>query len=75
MQVSGLWGVRYQVRDVRRAVEFYTTVLGFKLDHEAPPAFGQVSIGELKLVLSGPGACRSRRRGQARVRLAPGTTR
>jgi len=48
------------VRDVRRAVEFYTDTLGFKLDHQNLPAFGQVSIGELKLVLSGPGASGSR---------------
>ena len=59
-RISGLWGVRYQVRDVRRAVEFYTNTLGFKLDHQNLPAFGQVSIGELKLVLSGPGASGSR---------------
>ena len=52
--------MRYQVRDVRRAVEFYTNTLGFKLDHQNLPAFGQVSIGELKLVLSGPGASGSR---------------
>src|ERR1044072_2059261 len=30
--VEGLWGVRYQVTDVPRAVDFYTKVLGFKLD-------------------------------------------
>jgi glyoxylase I family protein len=60
MQINGLWGVRYQVRDVRRAVEFYTNTLGFKLDHQNLPAFGQVSIGELKLILSGPGASGSR---------------
>ena len=59
-RISGLWGVRYQVRDVRRAVEFYTNTLGFKLDHQHLPAFGQVSVGELKLVLSGPGASGSR---------------
>lgn len=59
-RISGLWGVRYQVRDVRRAVEFYTDTLGFKLDQQNLPAFGQVSIGELKLVLSGPGASGSR---------------
>ncbi len=29
--VSGFWGVRYQVRDVERSVEFYTNTLGFKL--------------------------------------------
>ena len=60
IRIGGLWGVRYQVRDVRRAVEFYTNTLGFKLDHQNLPAFGQVSIGELKLVLSGPGASGSR---------------
>ena len=46
--------------DVRRSVEFYTNTLGFKLDHQSLPAFGQVSIGNLKLVLSGPGASGSR---------------
>jgi glyoxylase I family protein len=60
IRLGGLWGVRYQVRDVRRAVEFYTNTLGFKLDHQNLPAFGQVSIGELKLILSGPGASGSR---------------
>jgi glyoxylase I family protein len=56
----GFWGVRYQVKDVARAIAFYTTHLGFKLDQQFLPAFGQVSIGELKLVLSGPGASGSR---------------
>jgi len=60
IRIDGVWGVRYQVRDVRRAIEFYTNTLGFTLDHQALPAFGQVSIGELKLVLSGPGASGSR---------------
>jgi glyoxylase I family protein len=55
-----LWGVRYQVKDVKRSVNFYTQELGFKLDRENPPAFAQVSIGNLKLVLSGPGASGSR---------------
>jgi glyoxylase I family protein len=58
--IAGLWGVRYQVKDVRRAVEFYCRVLGFKLDHQNLPAFGQVSTGGLKLILSGPGASGSR---------------
>jgi len=55
-----VWGVRYQVRDVARAVAFYTHQLGFKLDQQNLPAFAQVSIGNLKLVLSGPGASGSR---------------
>jgi len=58
--VQELWGVRYQVRDVQRALEFYTQQLGFRLDHKNLPAFAQVSIGNLKLLLSGPGASGSR---------------
>jgi glyoxylase I family protein len=58
--IDGLWGVRYQVKDVARSVEFYTNTLGFTLDHQRLPAFGQVSIRDLKLILSGPGASGSR---------------
>ena len=54
--VLGLWGVRYQVKDVSRSVDFYTKQLGLKLDMQNLPAFGQVSVGNLKLILSGPGA-------------------
>jgi glyoxylase I family protein len=58
--ILGLWGVRYQVKDVQRSITFYTQTLGFHLDMQSLPAFGQVSIGELKLILSGPGASGSR---------------
>jgi glyoxylase I family protein len=58
--VVGFRGVRYQVSDVSRSVDFYTRLLGLKLDHQNPPAFAQVSIGTLKLILSGPGASGSR---------------
>lgn len=58
--VLGMWGVRYQVGDVQRSILFYTQTLGFTLDHQNLPAFGQVSIGDLKLILSGPGASGSR---------------
>ena len=58
--VKGLWGVRYQVKDVQRSIAFYTQVLGFNVDQQNLPAFGQVSIGSLKLILSGPGASGSR---------------
>jgi glyoxylase I family protein len=58
--VKGLWGVRYQVRDVSRSVNFYTQQLGLKLDMQNLPAFAQVSAGNLKLILSGPGASGSR---------------
>src|SRR6185436_12150267 len=58
--ILGLWGVRYQVKDVQRSIAFYTQTLGFDLDQEHLPAFGQVSLGDLKLILSGPGASGSR---------------
>src|SRR5687768_16229669 len=58
--VVGLRGVRYQVKDVKRSIDFYTKQLGFKLDQQNLPAFGQVSAGNFKLILSGPGASGSR---------------
>lgn len=58
--IKAFRGVRYQVKDVSRSVAFYTQQLGFKLDQEHLPAFGEVSVGDLKLILSGPGASGSR---------------
>jgi glyoxylase I family protein len=58
--IIGLWGVRYQVKDVKRSIDFYTQTFDFNLDMQNLPAFGQVSIGDLKLILSGPGASGSR---------------
>ena len=58
--IVGSWGVRYQVKDVGRSVAFYTNRLGFKLDAKHLPAFAQVSIPDLRLILSGPGASGSR---------------
>ena len=58
--VEGLHGVRYQVKDVARSIQFYTKTLGFKLDQQHLPAFGQVSLDDLTLILSGPGASGSR---------------
>lgn len=58
--VLGFWGVRYQVENVSRSIDFYTRRLGFKLDHKHLPAFAQVSKENLKLILSGPGASGSR---------------
>jgi glyoxylase I family protein len=53
-------GVRYQVKDVARAVAFYTEHLGFRLEHQQLPAFASASLGDLTLLLSGPGASGSR---------------
>lgn len=59
--VAGFHGVRYQTRDVSRAIDFYTTHLGFHVDHQQLPAFASISLGPLKILLSGPGASGSRR--------------
>jgi catechol 2,3-dioxygenase-like lactoylglutathione lyase family enzyme len=46
--------VRYMVDDVEKAVAFYTTLLGFEVLTNAPPAFADVKRGNLRLLLSGP---------------------
>jgi len=58
--VKGFHGVRYQVSDVDRAAAFYTERLGFKLEMQKLPAFANVSLGALQILLSGPGASGSR---------------
>jgi glyoxylase I family protein len=58
--IRGFHGVRYQTKDVSRAVSFYSEHLGFKLDHQQLPAFAAVSLGPLVILLSGPGASGSR---------------
>jgi glyoxylase I family protein len=58
--VLGVHGVRYQVRDVARSVSFYTTHLGFAVEHQQLPAFASVSLGEAQILLSGPEASGSR---------------
>lgn len=58
--IAGVYGVRYQVKDVGRSIEFYTQKLGFTLDRKHLPAFAQVSVGGFRLTLSGPGASGSR---------------
>jgi catechol 2,3-dioxygenase-like lactoylglutathione lyase family enzyme len=46
--------VRYLVRDVDRAVAFYTGRLGFELEQQMGPAFARVRRGDLTLWLAGP---------------------
>ena len=58
--ISAVHGVRYQVKDVAQAVTFYTQHLGFKLKHQQLPAFANVSLGDVDVLLSGPGASGSR---------------
>ena len=58
--VQAVHGVRYQVEDVARSVAFYTTHLGFTLEHQHLPAFANVSLGDAHMLLSGPQASGSR---------------
>ena len=46
--------VRYLVRDVGAAVDFYTTHFGFEEVGPSSPAFASVTRGNLRLLLSGP---------------------
>lgn len=52
--------VRYVVDDVRAAVDFYTTHLGFHLLTNAGGAFADVVRGPLRLLLSGPASSGAR---------------
>jgi glyoxylase I family protein len=58
--VQGVHGIRYQVKDVARSVTFYTSRLGFTLEHQQLPAFASVSLGDAHILLSGPQASGSR---------------
>jgi glyoxylase I family protein len=51
--------VRYQIADVPRAIEFYKS-LGFTVEMAAGSAFASVSLGNLRLLLSGPGSSGAR---------------
>ena len=51
---ENLVSVRYMVDDVDQAVDFYTRNFGFKLGHDASPAFADVVRGDLRLLLAGP---------------------
>jgi catechol 2,3-dioxygenase-like lactoylglutathione lyase family enzyme len=46
--------VRYLVDDVSAAVDFYTKHFGFTVHTSFPPAFADVTRGNLRLLLSGP---------------------
>jgi glyoxylase I family protein len=58
--IKGFHGIRYQVKDVARAVAFYTQHLGFTLEHQHLPEIASVSLGDVRILLSGPGASGSR---------------
>lgn len=53
-------GLRYQTRDVNRAIAFYTQQLGFQLKFQQGTAFASVACGSLDVLLSGPGSSGAR---------------
>ena len=53
--MSGV-SVRYMIEDVPAAMRFYTTLLGFTLEHDASPAFAAVVRDGMRLLLSGDGS-------------------
>ena len=52
--VAEEFNVRYLVDDVDAAVSWYTKHLGFHLRSNHAPAFADVTLGSLRLLLSGP---------------------
>ena len=52
--------VRYMVSDVEQAIAFYTDLLGFEVLSSAAPAFADVQLGNLRLLLSGPASSAGR---------------
>ena len=52
----GSVSVRYIVDDVAAAIRFYTEHLGFIVTMHPGPGFALVSRGDLRLLLSAPGA-------------------
>ena len=48
--------VRYMINDVPAAMRFYTTHLGFTVEHDASPAFASVVRDGVRLLLSGEGS-------------------
>jgi catechol 2,3-dioxygenase-like lactoylglutathione lyase family enzyme len=54
INLSEMVNVRYMVDDVDAAVAFYTSLLDFEVLTSFPPAFANVTRGNLRLLLSGP---------------------
>src|SRR3954469_11029460 len=73
--VKSVHGVRYQVADVARSVAFYTGQLGFTLRHQQLPAFANVALGDVQLLLSGRGASGSRPMPDGRLQQSGGWNR
>ncbi len=67
--------VRYMVDDVDTAVAFYTNHFGFALKSNMAPAFADVVLGNLRLLLSGPTSSAGRPMPDGRVPSSGGWNR
>ena len=54
MPGEGTVNVRYLVDDVEASIDFYTSHFGFTVLTSMLPAFADVELGNLRLLLSGP---------------------
>lgn len=63
--------IRYIIDDVSAAMRFYTTLLGFTVEHDAAPAFASVARDGVRLLLSGDGSSGKRPLADGRTQ-APG---
>ena len=68
-------GVRYMIDDVPAAIHFYTTFLGFTVEHDASPAFAAVSRDGVRLLLSGEGSSGKRPLSDGRRQVSGGWNR
>lgn len=75
MMRNELVTVRYQIANVERAIAFYTQVLGFMVEGPRSPAFASVALGNLRLLLSGPGSSGARPMPDGRKQQAGGWNR
>ena len=67
--------VRYIIDDVPAAVRFYTTLLGFRLEQDASPAFASVVRDGVRLLLSGEGSSGKRPLPDGRQQVSGGWNR
>jgi glyoxylase I family protein len=67
--------VRYQTRDVDRALAFYTEQLGFRLVQRPAPIIAIIARGDLHLILSGQKASGSRAVSDGREQVPGGWNR
>src|SRR4051812_35380375 len=67
--------VRYMIEDVPAAVTFYTTLLGFTVEHDASPAFVAVARDGVRVALSGEGSSGKRPLGDGRQQVPGGWNR